>query len=227
MSNTVLPTDPMETRTALPAGSWLRKRAIVKGVLLAGLVMFLAEALRIFVGTNFHVVAKDRCYRSAQPTAQFLESVQRKHGIQSIINLRGENPDDGWYQEEKRAAENLGILLIDAGLWSSAQAPAEDFRIFVQAVHDAPEPILIHCANGNDRSGLASAVYFLMRTDKSLEVARGQLSLRFGHVAWSRASCLSRILDNYEAWLQEKGWQHSPDRFFDWGMNFYVEETLP
>ena len=198
----------------------------MRAIVIAALTMFVAECLRIFLGTNFHTVVPGRCYRCGQPNASFLEYVQRTHGIRSIINLRDENDDQEWYKEEKTAAEKLGLKLVNAGLASKEQPPDHDFRRFVNAMteKESPDPVLIHCANGNDRTGLASAVYLLMRTKTSLAEARGQLSLRYGHIWWTKASCLTRILDSYESWLSETGKTHTPDHFHFWAMNHFRQE---
>ena len=154
----------------------------------AGLTMFVAECLRIFVGGNFHSVVSGKCYRCGQPSGAFLETVSRKHGIRAIINLRDENNDEPWYQEEKEAAKRLGIKLINAGLSSSEMPPAVDFAKFFRRWKPARADA-DHCANGNDRTGLASALYLLQRTDTPLPEARRQLSLRYGHFALGKAGC--------------------------------------
>ncbi len=207
-----------------PQAIGLRPRTLLRISVTVAFVMLLTECLRIFVGSNFFAVLPGKCYRSAQPTAQSLQNAQRAYGIRTILNLRDENEDDAWYREEKYAAQRLGLTLVNAGLSSKEQAPAEDFSKFVQAMKVAEEPILIHCANGNDRSGLASAIYLMMRTNTSLAEARGQLSLRYGHIPWSKASCLGRTLDNYQAWLLTNGWDHDADRFYEWGTRFYRPE---
>jgi protein tyrosine phosphatase (PTP) superfamily phosphohydrolase (DUF442 family) len=226
MAHSLLPdVNPATMPASLPRQAASRGRLIVKIAGAAVVVMFVAECLRIFVGSNFHTVVPGKCYRSAQPTASFLESVQRTYGVCTIINLRDENEDEAWYQQEKHAAQRLNLKLVNAGLSSKEQPPEVDFHTFVRAMKDSPEPILIHCANGNDRTGLASAVYLMMRTDASVAQARGHLSLRYGHIAWSKASCLHRILDNYESWLGEVGKTHSADNFYYWGMNVYRQEA--
>src|SRR2546430_5011474 len=55
---------------------------------------------------------------------------------------------------------------------------SEDFAKVVEAIKTAPEPMLIHCATGNDRSGLASAMYLLLRDRKStrLNSSHSQIS---------------------------------------------------
>jgi protein tyrosine phosphatase (PTP) superfamily phosphohydrolase (DUF442 family) len=229
MASTTEPTRSEPGPAASPPA--FRAGLLLRGLALGVLVVLVALCLRTFVGSNFHTVIPGRVYRSAQPTADSLASMQRRHGIRTIVNLRGgdENDAEPWHQEEKQAAKALGIRMLPAGLSSKEQAPTEDFRIFIQAIKDAEEPVLIHCANGNDRSGLASAIYLLMRTDTPMATARKQLSMRYGYLGslpWSKAACLDRVLDSYEAWLAKNNWEHTPERLYHWGMLVYEPEWL-
>jgi protein tyrosine phosphatase (PTP) superfamily phosphohydrolase (DUF442 family) len=212
--------------TTAPPKKASRVWLIAKLSLLVVVLLFLAEAGRTFLGYNFRTVIPEKCYRSAQPSAHFLEEVQRTHGIRSILNLRDENLDQAWYQEEKAAAERLGIKFVNVGLSSSEQPPDFEFRRFVDGMDACEQPVLIHCASGSDRSGLAAAIYLLLYTKTPISEARGQLSLRFGHVPWGKAACLRRILDSYEAWLHEKSYEHHADHFRDWAKNVYQPEKL-
>jgi protein tyrosine/serine phosphatase len=47
----------------------------------------------------------------------------------------------------------------------------------------APKPILIHCRECADRSGLAAAFYLAAVKKSGEAAAERQLSIRFGHVA--------------------------------------------
>jgi protein tyrosine phosphatase (PTP) superfamily phosphohydrolase (DUF442 family) len=229
MLDTVAASQPQDAPAKASATPPRRSRVglVVQCICLAGFAMLVAECLRIFVGGNFHSVVSGKCYRSGQPTAEFLITVQRTHDIKAILNLRDENDDEPWYQEEKQAAERLGIKLINAGLNGSAPTPADDFAKFIKALEACPEPMLIHCANGNDRTGLASTLYLLMRTDTPMPEARRQLSLRYGHISWGKAGCLQRTLDAYEAWLASKDYEHTPEHLHHWACHVYVPEPIP
>jgi protein tyrosine/serine phosphatase len=52
------------------------------------------------------------------------------------------------------------------------------------ALATAPTPLLIHCKDGADRTGLASALYELTVVHKSPAIADTQLSFRYGHFPW-------------------------------------------
>src|SRR5690348_13052593 len=82
--------------TTLPRRRF-RLRLVVRCMLFAVVAMFVAECLRIFVGGNFHSVVAGKCYRSGQPSADFLETVQRTHDIKAVLNLRDENEGEPWY----------------------------------------------------------------------------------------------------------------------------------
>jgi protein tyrosine phosphatase (PTP) superfamily phosphohydrolase (DUF442 family) len=204
-----------------------RLRLVLRCTLFAVVAMLVAECLRIFVGGNFHSVVAGKCYRSGQPSPDFLEAVQRTHHIKAVLNLRDENEGEPWYEAEKEATDRLGIKLINAGLSGAEMPPAPDFARFITALHDCPEPMLIHCANGNDRTGLASTLYLLMRTDTSVPEARKQLSLRYGHFSWGKAACLQRMLNNYEAWLADNHHEHTAEHLLYWGCHAYRQEHPP
>ena len=195
----------------------------LRAVLWALLLMTGAEAARIGLGSNMHIVMPGRCYRCAQPSPPDLHRYAKTRGIRTIINLRGYD-ENAWYLRERTTAESLGMEFIDAGMWASSQPTAEEFWHIVRSIDESPEPILLHCESGIDRSGLAAAIYLLLRTDASLDEACGQLSLRFGHFMWGRAGCQDRILDAYAAWLEERGDNHQPRHFRDWARSHYQPE---
>jgi protein-tyrosine phosphatase len=196
--------------------------SLANGIALAVVVMLVAEVLRVFVGTNFGCVEPGLCYRSSQPSPAFLAEMKRTYGIRSVINLRDENNDEAWYRAEKQAAQELNIQLVDAGLWSKVAPKPDELLNVVKLIAAAPEPMLIHCASGSDRTGFASAIYLLVRTDTPLEEARQQLHLRYGHFAWTATGCLDLTLENYAIWLSKQGWQHDRERFLQW-----VEHVAP
>ena len=111
---------------------------------------------------NLHWVTPDVA-RSAQPYLGFYRAYLHPHGFRSLINLRGYNAHLRWWQQDKNVAESLHLKLIDVRL-SSRLLPARETLIdLVNAFETAPHPILIKCSGGQDRTGLASALYVLNR----------------------------------------------------------------
>jgi hypothetical protein len=54
----------------------------------------------------------------------------------------------------------------------------------LKILRHAPKPILVHCKNGADRTGLVAAVYLAAIKGVKLDEAAGQLSLYYGHFPW-------------------------------------------
>jgi protein tyrosine/serine phosphatase len=131
---------------------------------------------------NFHEVIPGELYRGAQPNAARLASYQARYGIKTVLNLRGENTVRGWYQEEAKAAHDLGINLINFRLSSHRALTKEQVNELIALMRDAPKPLLIHCMSGADRTGIATAVYLAAIAKAGEEEAEWHLSLVFGHL---------------------------------------------
>ena len=100
---------------------------------------------------NLHKVS-DSLYRSAQPTAEGWEQLQ-KLGIRTVINLRSTRNDP----EALKGAHLTGYE-IPMSAW---QPPTQSEVIqFLQIVTDSNRtPVLVHCRRGADRTGVMSAIY--------------------------------------------------------------------
>jgi hypothetical protein len=61
----------------------------------------------------------------------------------------------------------------------------------------------VHCKQGSDRSGLVSAIWLHDYEGKSLEEARNQLSLEYGHIPGGGASAMDEFLDQYAAYAKD------------------------
>ncbi|MDO5631760.1 MAG: tyrosine-protein phosphatase [Paracoccus sp. (in: a-proteobacteria)] len=131
---------------------------------------------------NTHPVILGELYRSAQPDTADLAQMQRDHGIASIINLRGANPDTAWYQDEIRASADLSITHYDFRMSAASELTADEAHRLLALMRDAPKPLLIHCKSGADRTGLAAALYVAGIAKHSEFAAEWQLSPRYGHV---------------------------------------------
>ena len=131
--------------------------------------------------TNFHPVIAGELYRSSQPSASTIALLQKKYGIKTIINLRGDNSGHRWYDAEIAQAKVLDINHIDFRMSSRHELTQAQAAQLVQLMRDAPKPLLIHCQGGSDRSGLASVIYMNRIAGQSEDRAELQLSPLFGH----------------------------------------------
>ena len=115
--------------------------------------------------------------RSAQPYLGFYSAFLRPHGFKSLLNLRGENAEFGWWQSEKRVTSELNIVHFDVKL-SSRNLPSRSGLVALfDAFAAAKLPMLLKCSGGQDRTGLAAALYLLQwKGREALNEAEAQLS---------------------------------------------------
>src|SRR6185437_8896197 len=65
---------------------------------------------------NFHWVTRGEIARSAQAHFRGLSVMLASQKIRGLVNLRGHNPDYGWWRYETRICEKLGVAHFDAML---------------------------------------------------------------------------------------------------------------
>lgn len=132
-------------------------------------------------GGNFHVVVSDQLYRSAQLSPSALDDYIREYGIKTVLNLRGPAPDKEWYVDEKRVAESNGLAMIDFGMSATQQLTSYRAVELISTMKNAQKPILVHCLDGADRTGLVSVIYANQIAGVDAKTAEGQLTPLYGH----------------------------------------------
>ena len=112
---------------------------------------------------NFHWIIPGEAARAAQAYAGFLGPFLARHGIKSLINLRGNNPKFGWWRYERRVTETRGVKHLDVML-DSRRLPLREMLVSLFDAFDrAPRPFLIKCSGGQDRTSFAAALYLIHR----------------------------------------------------------------
>lgn len=140
-----------------------------------------AYCLFLFQTGNFHTVFPGELYRSAQLSSNDLETLHRRYGFKTILNLRGAHKGSAWYDAEVSKAAALGIAHMDFPMSPVKTLPDDRAKNLIALLEKAPKPILIHCKSGADRTGLASAFYIAAVKKGSEDTAEAQLSIAYGH----------------------------------------------
>lgn len=163
---------------------------------------------------NFHEVIPGIIFRAPQPSDSDLKHWIKTYHIRSILNLRGENHGETWYDQEMLVSQQFKIIHRDIPLQSKT-LPSK--TIIVQLAHDIetlPKPLLIHCESGVDRSGFASALALLLFTPTTLDDMNKQVSWRY--FVFSSHSIGRQFMNSYDLFLKQHHLPVSRNSFQQW-----------
>jgi len=173
---------------------------------------------------NFAWIREGEAARSSQAHFGGLKGLMQRHGLRAVVNLRGENSDLSWWRYERAVCAALGARHFDAML-DSRHLPTRAMLVcLMEAFEESPRPFLLKCSGGNDRTGLAAALYLIRRDGWSArKIAEQQFAgVAKKHQRWLKQfpafaeedaggrGLVDWLRDDYEprrfaAWLAAKG----------------------
>ncbi len=107
---------------------------------------------------RFAPVVEGRLYRSGKVTPEQLEYLVRRYGIRTVLSLLASEAPES--RAEQAAAARLGIRWLNVPLPGDGQStPADRERIRSIVLDPNYAPLLVHCAAGVNRTGLAVGCY--------------------------------------------------------------------
>ena len=136
-------------------GSWSREAGQTT-VAALGMALPLAYIGWNQLTFNFAIPQPGRLYRSGQMHPGILAHTLRKHGIRTVVNLRGPNHREAWYRDELAATLAAGATQVDIPLSSCVWMSRIQLKTLIQVLDTCEYP----CASallvgfGADRAGL-------------------------------------------------------------------------
>ena len=163
---------------------------------------------------NFREVVPRKVYRSGQPSPAQLQQWARRHGIKTVINLRGD--EEQIIADERAMAKELGLNMISICL-SARRLPARYLLVeLIETLETVELPVLIHCRSGVDRAGTASALAAMAIGGVHYDKAKWQAYVAPG--PWKRKKYVNRnyfqdyyhisdVFRLYESYCRDNGLQ--------------------
>lgn len=150
------------------------------------------------IGGNFREVVPGRLYRSGQLDGDRLARTIRRYRLKSVLDLRGAGAGGRDYTEEVAVCRRLGVVHLDLRMRATRLPRPGEASALVAALDRLPRPLLVHCAGGADRAGLAATLDEAIEEGRPLDAAQAEgLTWRYGHLAFTQAGALDRFLDLY------------------------------
>lgn len=128
----------------------------------------LVWSLRSRQPKRFAEVVPQRLYRCGSISPDQLTELAHRYGIRTVLSLL--NPDVPESVAERAAADALHITWLNIPLrGNGASSPAEREQIAAIVNDEALAPLLVHCAAGTNRTGLAVGLYRIRKQGWSAE----------------------------------------------------------
>lgn len=145
------------------------------------------------------VVVSGQLVRSGQLDVDELARVVEQYGIRRVIGLRKFDPPAAEYAIEMEWLAEHGVEHVNVALSPTRLPKPEALNALLDAMHAGPRPVLLHCEEGVDRTGLATVLWLVIEEHQDLaDARRRELSWRNGHVAVGQAHAMDDFLDLYQ-----------------------------
>lgn len=171
---------------------------VVGGGLLLALIIF---AMYRFGGDNFGTVTEGKVYRSDMPSGKQVKAKIKKYDIKTVLRLIGiKDQNAESYEEESAAVDETDAILLIAPLPTSRKPYRSELQtLFMHLDSIAKDglPVLIHCKQGSDRTGLVSVIWLHDYEDVPFREAREQMNF-WPHMHVGGDS-IDDFLDEFEA----------------------------
>jgi protein tyrosine/serine phosphatase len=181
----------LNTESKITGRAPLQRRRFRRGPWIALIAISLVLGLLSYVGTfngNVRVVEPNRVYRSGQLVGPQLVDVLKSRHIRSVVNMRGHLPEDVRLHNEWAVCKRMGIAHVDISTSAGKLPRPNEVRKLLTELDTLPRPMLIHCAGGSDRTGLACTLYMNIYERMPLDEAQSsQLTWRYGHLSFGAA----------------------------------------
>jgi hypothetical protein len=175
---------------------------------------FVLYWLHNFLSGNFHEVIPNRVYRSAILSKQKLRYVVHRYGIRSILNLTGPHPGAQWYRDELLVAHAYRLDHADFALPAHGEISHARLQALLQVLQKLPEPLLVHCRQGADRTGLVSAFLVILHGHYAPDHWEDQVSWWYNLLSPSSIGFM--MMSDYQRWLRLHRLRDSKAHFMQW-----------
>jgi protein tyrosine/serine phosphatase len=137
--------------------------------------------------------------RSPQPDLDDLVTLHKRYKVRTVLNLRGQNVDESWYQQEKIGVKQIGARWVHLAVNSGRRPSSEIVHEFFRLIEEPGNwPILLHCQGGVHRTGFMTAIYRMQYQGWTAEAAIAEMDKNYFNWGTKDRSAVKDYLRQYK-----------------------------
>lgn len=134
-------------------------------LIVGGGIWWWAENRHRFYPKRWGEVVPGSIYRSGQLHRDLVEQTLRDHGVDVVVCLRPHEADHPDHLAEREAVKAMGIEMTELDLVGDGTGDLDHYVTALKTMHERTsdgQQVLVHCAAGAYRTGVAVAYYRLL-----------------------------------------------------------------
>ncbi|MEJ2059956.1 MAG: tyrosine-protein phosphatase [Gammaproteobacteria bacterium] len=159
--------------------------------------------VRILLTTNFHAITP-RAFRSGQLPPWTLRRRIRKHGLRTVVNLRGPVRSPA-LELEREICQQEGARYLEIRLFSRDTHRPEVLLEVKRMLETIEYPALFHCMSGADRAGFMATLYLHWIEGVPLDRTRQLRLWPYWHYRYARTGLMDYFFETYLKAYRERG----------------------
>jgi protein tyrosine/serine phosphatase len=163
---------------------------------------------------NFYTVIPNQVYRSAELTQSQHQHYFNQYRYKSILHLESANNSKAWYKIEKAMVKKHHLQYYALPMDAHGLPTRTELKQLINIIQTSPKPLLIHCKQGADRTGLGSMLSVLFLTGHPYDIAKKQVSLKYGVSSSTSTGVI--VIEHFEKWLKQNNLAASRETFQTW-----------
>lgn len=161
-----------EDRSSWSWPRFTRNALIIAAVIALGVWFWVGNAAPNLYPKNFGVVDEGAVYRAGRLTPEAIRKVDEEHGVRTIVDLGAHHPGSAGERREALTAQALGVERHVYRLFGDGQGDPNQYVRALRIMMDPEaQPVLVHCAAGSERTGVAVALYRMLAENATFESA--------------------------------------------------------
>ncbi len=148
-----------------------RNAVIITTVVIFGGLFVVDGVIPNLIPKNFDVVETGKVYRSGELTSGAMEKVITDNDITLVIDLGAHHAGSDGSKREARTVELLGARRVLLPLFGDGTGDPNRYVEALRQLRSEDGPVLVHCAAGAQRTGVAISLYRMIEDGWSMDEA--------------------------------------------------------